>query len=344
MERKLSNNPRNHRLGFDAIVGNPPFVNAIEGRVNPMVKPLLKRRFPSLAGTADLGFYFIALSRSLLNNGGRIGLIQPRVFLNARAAEPLREELMQSLPPQYLFVPNRSDFFPGASVFVCVVVLGRGLDCMVSTDDNIADAKWDRIQVDGANWWDVITRSLHGCEPQTQAGLRVKDLFFVSASMTTGEAYDVVPHLVDEEQSDCLKLVTTGLIDPDKCLWGTERCRYLKRDFQFPRVRPGADLPKSLQKRLSKACRPKIIVAGLSKRVECFFDRNGEYVGAVSTYSIFHSTDDVTRLRRLADHLLSDWATDRFRQVLGANAMGGGNTTMKKDFLETLSLPAEWGS
>jgi hypothetical protein len=165
------------------------------------------------------------------------------------------------------------------------------------------------------------------------------DAFHVEASMTTGDAYDVAPLVADDRDGLGPKLITTGLIDPEECLWGSTTCRYLKKDYQHPRIPVGAALSKSLVARISRARRPKILVAGLSKRVECFLDAEGECVGAVSTYSIYDRDDDISRLRKLTLFLLTDDVTARFRRELDGNAMGAGSTTMKKDFLQALPVP-----
>jgi hypothetical protein len=104
-------------------------------------------------------------------------------------------------------------------------------------------------------------------------------------------------------------------------------------------VRAGAALSATLVRRLAAARRPKVLVAGLSARLECFLDAAGEHVGAVSTYSIRHPADDVAALARLADHLNSDAVTKRFRAELGGAALGGGNITVQKRFLRDLPLP-----
>ena len=51
-------------------------------------------------------------------------------------------------------------------------------------------------------------------------------------------------------------------------------------------------MSRSLVRRVERSTRPKVLVAGLSKDVEAFFDLAGEYMGAVSTFSIYHAADD----------------------------------------------------
>ena len=77
----------------------------------------------------------------------------------------------------------------------------------------------------------------------------------------------------------------------------------------------------------------------MSKRIECFLDAAGDCIGAVSTFSVYHPQDDLAALEALGQLLLTDAASARFRRELGGNALGGGNTTMKKSFLAEFPLP-----
>jgi hypothetical protein len=322
------------RAGFDVVVGNPPFVNAIEGGVSDAEKPLLRYRFREVGGTADLAYYFLALATSLVRPGGCVAMVQPRAVLNAAPVRDLRSRLAGGLRPNLLYASARSDLFAGPAVFVALVVLGSSPQCLVSRDDEPSDARWTAGDIQDENWWQAIERILNPSEHDEEwLGAVVGDVFEVTASMTTGDAYDVVPSVVDDEHGSSPKLITTGLIEPGFCLWGQTKCRYLKHDYEHPRIDGAGALSKSLQKRLARSRRPKILVAGLTKRIECFLDEKGEYVGAVSTYSILHPDDDVVELERLCQQLLSEQASERFRAVLGGNAMGGGNITMKKTFL-----------
>lgn len=326
--------------GFDVVFGNPPFVNAIEGGIGEATKSLARFVHPKLGGTADLGYIFLDQSVGLVGDRGRIGMVQPRAVLNAAPVAELRRSLLGRNRPNMIYAPDRADLFPGAAVFVCALVIGPDATCRVAVDLEPTSATWHTGVVAGDNWWLSLGSIMSGRGPDSFLDRPpVASVFEVGASMTTGDAYDVRPFVVDDAQGIGKKLITTGLIEPNECLWGKAVCRYLKADYHCPRIRPDEGLSKSLRKRLDKASRPKILVAGLSKIVECFVDAAGECIGAVSTYSIFHPQDDVAALQTLCNELLTEPVTARFKAELGGNAMGGGNTTMKREFLESIPLP-----
>src|SRR6185503_19820370 len=64
--------------------------------------------------------------------------------------------------------------------------------------------------------------------------------FDLHPSMTASDAYTLLPHLIDSPSAPGQKLIASGLIDPNSPLWGQTPCRYLKQDFQHPRIPPEA--------------------------------------------------------------------------------------------------------
>jgi SAM-dependent methyltransferase len=331
--------------GFDLILGNPPFVNAIEHHLTPAYKNRLREAFPGVRGAADLAHYFLDQATRLVRPGGRIAFVLPRAILKS-----------PHLRPNLIYAPERSNFFPGAAIFICLLILGPEEGCAVSTDPDPASATFRNVCVTGDNWWSALFAAasvppssssppassiLHRPSPSSAfTAPTLASRFEVSASMTAAEAYDLFPHLTDAPEARGLKFVTTGLIDPRACLWGATPCRYLKRDFRHPRLMPADTLPRSLARRAQNARRPKILVAGLAKRIEAFLDPVGQYIGAVSTYTIHHPTDDVAALAHLLEHLLAPATTQHLILHLGANGLRGRHITVKKSFLRDLPLPS----
>jgi adenine-specific DNA-methyltransferase len=79
-------------VGFDAILGNPPYIRQEEFSD---LKPYLKERFSTFAGTADLLIYFIERSYQLLRPQGQFSFIISNKFMRAGFGKALREWLAQ---------------------------------------------------------------------------------------------------------------------------------------------------------------------------------------------------------------------------------------------------------
>jgi hypothetical protein len=326
--------------GFDAVLGNPPFINAIEGGISPKTKKRLAAS-GELRGTADLAFYFVRLAHEIAKKCGTVGLVLPKTFLNAEAAAALRERLRRERPPSMIHVPRRSVYFSGAAAYTCLVALGGDADCSVSDAEWPDEAMWQQGEISDGNWWRSVQNILGRVEALPEGDfVPLMQCFEVSASMTAGDAYAIKPWVRDGGNGKGLKLVTTGLIDPFACKWGKADCRYLGATFARPRIDEAAELSPSLAARIGKAAaRPKLLVAGLCNRFEAFLDAEGEYLGAVSTYSIFHPEDDADALRRLCDWLNSPHADNHLQAELGAASVGGGFMTLKKKTLQELPIP-----
>jgi hypothetical protein len=330
------------RGGFDAFIGNPPFVNAIEGALDDRLKRWLSEVSPGLGGTADLAYHFLHRADRLLRPGGCLGLLLPRGFLVAPAAERLRAALLERRRPYVLMAPDQPTLFPHANIFVVAAILGPVRQSFGARSIDEADLR--PIQVDGGNWWAPLQRSTQPEPVASHAGkpTRLAEIFEVCGSMTTGMAYELVPFLSEQPAAERHRLVTTGLIDPGRCEWGRRRCRYLKRDYTHPAITNPQALPASFRRRIGLWSRPKILVAGLSNRLEAFLDAQGVFCGVVQTFTITHPRDDANALSALCGFLNGESATAILRSELGANAMGGGRITVKKTFLAGMPLPAHF--
>ncbi len=324
---------------FDIVMGNPPFANAIEKEVEGAIQAAKQSRsdsFADLGGTADLAYYFLARAHEFARPDGAVGFVLPRAFLSTRSSLLLRQRLRQERPPALIFAPSDPFLFPGANIFVCAIVLRQTKTCLAGVD------RLESITINSDNWWSDLAGSSISIDTSTP---RIADHFEIFASMTAGMAYDLCGFVIEATEQDLAiplseqykRLVTTGLIEPGRCDWGQKKCRYLKLSFDRPIILLSHhDAPRTIRERLKRVDRPKILVAGLSLRVEAFLDETGIYTGAVSTYTIIDRDDNIEQLRRLADYLNSDEATHRLQAELGATALGGGRITLTKAFLAGL--------
>ncbi|WP_144605758.1 class I SAM-dependent DNA methyltransferase [Algoriphagus algorifonticola] len=74
-------------VGFDVVIGNPPYIRQEEFSE---LKPYLKSRFQTFAGTADLYVYFVELSMNLLRDSGHFVFIIPNKWMRAGYGKSLR--------------------------------------------------------------------------------------------------------------------------------------------------------------------------------------------------------------------------------------------------------------
>jgi hypothetical protein len=109
--------------GFDAVIGNPPWVRQ-ETLTN--VKKVLESAFPSVYhGVADIYAYVLARGLAVLKQGGRLGFILPNKWLRANYGEPLRTLLTTHYQPELLVDFGHAPLFPDADTFPVVAVIRR---------------------------------------------------------------------------------------------------------------------------------------------------------------------------------------------------------------------------
>ena len=112
------------RGGFDAVIGNPPYVRQEQIRA---IKPALKALYAdSFDGVADLYVYFYARGLGLLRKGGRLSFVMTNKWLKAGYAEKLRAVLgREAWVEAVIDFGHAKGFFPDADVMPSVLVARR---------------------------------------------------------------------------------------------------------------------------------------------------------------------------------------------------------------------------
>lgn len=167
---------RSFNFGFDAIVGNPPWLMAgyeITGRS----RDYLQSRYSSYDGKADLYYLFIERSISLLSPNGRIGLVVPNKMYATRAASALRAHLTGSNLLEGVVDFQIAQLFEGATNYSQILLL-TNRDVVASpvrftraTKLMTHSQSWDipRARL-GEKPWDLSSPVLHAVGERMQAG------------------------------------------------------------------------------------------------------------------------------------------------------------------------------
>ncbi|MGG2409846.1 DUF7149 domain-containing protein [Helicobacter pylori] len=101
-------------LGFDCIIGNPPYIRQEHIRE---IKPLLQKQYPNFYNsTADIYTYFFALSYHLLKEKGFNAFITSNKYARARYGAQLREWLLKKTTIVSYMELNALKVFENATV------------------------------------------------------------------------------------------------------------------------------------------------------------------------------------------------------------------------------------
>jgi type I restriction-modification system DNA methylase subunit len=116
--------PLGEGAGFDAVIGNPPYVR--QEQLAPL-KPYLADAYKDVyAGTADLFVYFFAQALRLLHTDGRTAYISSNSWLRAAYAAPLRALLRQAATvEQVIDLGDNRVFADAPDVYPAIHVVRR---------------------------------------------------------------------------------------------------------------------------------------------------------------------------------------------------------------------------
>ena len=108
--------------GFDAVIGNPPYVRQEQLTAN---KPWLQAAFAVYHGVADLYAYFYEGGVHLLHKGGLLGFITSNKFTRAGYGIGLRAFLATAARLRTMIDFGHAPIFADADTFPCILIVER---------------------------------------------------------------------------------------------------------------------------------------------------------------------------------------------------------------------------
>lgn len=132
--------------GFDAVIGNPPYVRQ---EMLSDIKPYLEREYRSFHGMADLFVYFYERGLRVLRPGGRLSFIVTNKWLRSGYGEPLRRYFAeQAWMESVIDFGHAKQIFPDADVFPCIIVARKPTDETPPTTARVCAIPRDQLRID----------------------------------------------------------------------------------------------------------------------------------------------------------------------------------------------------
>lgn len=265
---------------FDVVVGNPPFLNQ-------MASATTRGGSSRFGGGpyADAAAEFLALAVSLARpDGGRIGLVLPQAMLSTRDAGPIRAAVAQQAAMMHAWWSPTLMF--DASVRTCALILQRGPTATSGTTGAVTrtfGASFEPTSsvpaiAASASSWASLLGDAAPISVSTSGELGVLRDIASFAVDFRDQYYGLVDAVGDDV--DGPPLITSGLIDPGRCLWGQRPARFAKQQFMAPRVSLERLSPK-LQRWAQTRLVPKILIANQTSVIEAVIDPAGEWLPSV---------------------------------------------------------------
>ncbi len=305
---------------FDAVVGNPPFLNQMSQSTS--------RGGRSKFGGgpyADSAAEFLSLAIRLTKAGGRVGLVLPLSMLSTRDVAAIRDDVSRRAALRWMWWSTTMMFEANVRVWAGVWEVG-------GTQREVRRAYGPQFSARPAvampsQWSGLIADTIE----QTHDGPVLGDIASFTADFRD-QYYGLIGAVSDSAVGP--PLVTSGLIEPNECWWGRRDVRFAKQRYAAPRVDVSM-LSPALQRWAAQRLVPKILIANQTRRIEAVIDRDGAWLPSVPVITCV--TD---RLDDVASVLHSDAATDWVRYHAAGSGLSATAVRLTARLLASIPLPA----
>ncbi len=147
-----------YRGGFDAVIGNPPYIRIQTMKEwAPVEVELYKQNYTAASkGNYDIYVVFVERGVGLLNKDGRLGFILPHKFFNAQYGQPLRALLAKGKHLAEVVHFGDKQVFAGATNYTCLLFL-----------DKSGSKRCHFIKVDDLGVWRKTGEAIGGMIPSS---------------------------------------------------------------------------------------------------------------------------------------------------------------------------------
>jgi hypothetical protein len=251
------------RGGFDAVVGNPPYISALAltKLLDPGVKDYWKANFCTAKGTYDIYVLFFEKALALTRVGGYVAFITPNKYLSAPYGQALREAILTAHNFERIADYSAVPVFEEASVYPVIsisrphapfgvqirVPLAKGQTSETGQDQVIAALDLRRFPEN--IWGTVLGAHTHLCSRIYSRCIPLETVATVQATSTAAEADEYSAFVKEGGVSTTRKmLVNTGTIDRYKPLWGASHLvnkgvRFDKPTLDIRKVKESRAMP-----------------------------------------------------------------------------------------------------
>ncbi len=284
----------------DLVIGNPPFLSqlAADTAMDPDARDAVAQRFGVRAAYTDVSALHLLAGIELVAADGLVCMVQPESVLGARDAQPVRSALVDSADLVGLWASAESHF--DAQVRVCAPLLRKpaGVSRSVRVyweQDSFSEfaeialtdpTRWSPLLATVAGVPDItiIPGDTIGDVANVTAGFR-DEFYSVAACTRQGSVTSKMP-----------RVITSGGIDPLRCLWGERPAKIAGIRYS----RPVLDL-ESLKAESTRVeawvlqrLVPKVVVASQTKVIEAAVDPLGELVPLTPVVSVEPTRSGIT--------------------------------------------------
>ncbi|GAA8786283.1 type II restriction endonuclease Eco57I subunit R [Helicobacter pylori] len=305
-------------LGFDCIIGNPPYINTRElSKNNSITKEKYRQIYREVSGSYDIFILFILMGIRL-QKVSNFAWIIPNKFTSTEYGRPIFEKLKSENKIKSIIDVSYIKTFESASVYP-ILLIGKNnsvySEYYIESQDDLSDNNLKERTLSIANLR-FITMAQYGLKFQ---------------SGTTGfEAQKIFSYIQSGSQQDSIPFAVSGSIDKYVC--DTSRVPYMRKCFKYPHISIKVPVAKT---KIDFWTNEKIVIAGMTKVIEAYYTKTPLALG-VGIYAIydFCGINPLLILGVLNSSFMSWYARENFKD----KHMSGGYLGLNKGNLEKLPM------
>jgi len=163
------------------------------------------------------------------------------------------------------------------------------------------------------------------------------DELTIKGAASVSEAYEIKKIVQEFKPNDknFKKFINTGTVDPYTSLWETKLTTYIKNRYNKPIVQNNK-LKKLFPKRFAESNLPKIIIGGMTKGIEAFYDENKEYLAGKSTTIIHSEKYNLKNITALLNSKIIKFLAQKHKGI----SLAGGYLRVGPPLIKELSIPS----
>ncbi len=305
-------------LGFDCIIGNPPYINTRElSKNNSVTKEKYRQIYREVSGSYDIFILFILMGLRL-QKVSNFAWIIPNKFTSTEYGRPIFEKLKSENKIKSIVDVSYIKTFESASVYP-ILLIGKNnsvySEYYIESQDDLSDNNLKERTLSIANLR-FITMAQYGLKFQ---------------SGTTGfEAQKIFSYIKSGYQQDSIPFAVSGSVDKYVC--DISRVPYMKKCFKYPHISVKVPVAKT---KIDFWINEKIVIAGMTKIIEAYYTKTPLALG-VGIYAIydFCGINPLLILGVLNSSFMSWYARENFKD----KHMSGGYLGLNKGNLEKLPM------
>jgi hypothetical protein len=338
---------RKSNPGFDAVIGNPPYLSARRMSKIGMddQKAFFKKSsdYNCAIGIYDLYVVFIEKGIKLVKQGGEFGFIIPNKFMINDYGYELRKFLLNSVKIREIVDVSKENVFNDASVYPHILILSKPKNIPSSYKlqskiglKNILSENQISIELFKQMPENIFVINF----TDTELDLIKKILGSGKALESSCKLHAGTPGFNATKTGECLvenksvennvDFIVTGNIDRYNIVLGN--VRYLKKDYKKPKLILNEEVIS--EGKISLFTSPKIVIGGMTKRIEAAFDNDGVGLGV----NVFALTDFEIPKNYLLGLLNSKLITFYFIIINQAKHLAGDYFAINKNQLAKLPI------